>query len=189
MRGGKGLLRKRGNLAAAGLTEEQWRAQWESARLFLTADGEKDKAWGNETMRWHPGEGWLEVKLPAPLAYLANRPHGRYRLSSMVGFTYRGDEVAAQAASGAVRYDISCDPASGRWYLDASWTAARAPARAWPNCGGIAWWRSTSTPGIWPSPSSGPTATSSAPRPPSAWTWPGCPPLPATGGCGPLSAA
>ena len=79
-------------------------------------------------MRWHPGEGWLEVKLPAPLAYLANRPHGRYRLSSMVGFTYRGDEVAAQAASGAVRYDISCDPASGRWYLDASWTAARAPA-------------------------------------------------------------
>ena len=128
VRGGKGLLRKRGNLAAAGLTEEQWRAQWESARLFLTADGEKDKAWGNETMRWHPGEGWLEVKLPAPLAYLANRPHGRYRLSSMVGFTYRGDEVAAQAASGAVRYDISCDPASGRWYLDASWTAARAPA-------------------------------------------------------------
>jgi hypothetical protein len=44
VRGGKGLLRKRGNLAAAGLTEEQWRAQWESARLFLTADGEKDKA-------------------------------------------------------------------------------------------------------------------------------------------------
>ena len=129
VRGGKGLLRKRGNLAVAGLTEEQWRAQWESARLFLTADGEKDKAWGNETIRVHPGEGWLEVKLPAPLAYLANRPRGRYRLSCMVGFTYRGDEVAAQAATGAVRYDISCDPASGRWYIDASWTAARAPAR------------------------------------------------------------
>jgi IS605 OrfB family transposase len=128
VRGGKGLLRKRGNLAAAGLTEQQWRAQWESARLFLTADGEKDKAWGNETIRVHPGEGWLEVKLPAPLASLANRPHGRYRLSCVAGFTYRGDEVAAQAASGAVRYDISHDPASGRWYIDASWTAARAPA-------------------------------------------------------------
>ena len=27
----------------------------------------------------------------------------------------------AQAATGAVRYDISFDPARGRWYLDASW--------------------------------------------------------------------
>ena len=130
VRGGKALLRKRGHLAAAGLTEQQWRAQWESARLFLTADGEKDKAWGNETIRWHPGEGWLEIKLPAPLSHLANRPHGRYRLSCRVEFTYRGDEVAAQAASGAVRYDISRDPASGRWYIDASWKAARAPPRA-----------------------------------------------------------
>ena len=128
VRGGKALLRKRGNLAAAGLTQAQWRAEWEAARLFLTADGEKDKAYGNETIRWHPGEGWLEIKLPAPLARLASRPHGRYRLSCPVGFSYRGDEVAAQAATGAVRYDISQDPASGRWYLDASWTAAPAPA-------------------------------------------------------------
>jgi IS605 OrfB family transposase len=128
VRGGKALLRKRSNLAAAGLTQARWRRDWESSRLFLTADGEKDKAWGNETLRWHPGQGWLEVKLPAPLAHLANRPHGRYRLSAAVEFGYRGDEVAAQAASGAVRYDISYDPARGRWYLDASWKAAPAPA-------------------------------------------------------------
>jgi hypothetical protein len=38
------------------------------------------------------------MKLPAPLAHLANRPHGRYRLSCPVEFTCRGDEVAAQAA-------------------------------------------------------------------------------------------
>ena len=82
---------------------------------------------GNETIRWHPGEGWLEVKLPAPLADLANRPHGRYRLSAPVTFSYRGDEVAAQAASGAVRYDISHDPARDRWYIDASWKTAPAP--------------------------------------------------------------
>jgi hypothetical protein len=128
VRGGRALLRKRSNLTVAGLTEEQWRAQWEAARLFLTADGEKDKPWGNETIRWHPGEGWLEVKLPAPLSYLANRPHGRYRLTCPVEFTYRGDEVAAQAASGAIRYDISHDPASGRWYIDGSWKAAPVPA-------------------------------------------------------------
>ena len=130
VRGGRPLLRKRGHLAAAGLTEAQWRGQWESARLFLTADGEKDKAWGNETIRWNPDEGWLEVRLPAPLAHLANRPHGRYRLSGAVEFPYRGDEVAAQAATGAVRYDISHDPARDRWYIDASWRTPPGPAPA-----------------------------------------------------------
>jgi len=89
VRGGKALLGKRGNLAAAGLTEAQWREQWEAARLFLTADGEKDKALGNETLRWHPDEGWLEIRMPGPLAHLANRPHGRYRLTCPVGFSYR----------------------------------------------------------------------------------------------------
>jgi hypothetical protein len=128
VRGGKALLRKRNNLAAAGLTRAQWRVQWEAARLFLTADGEKDKALGNETIRWHPDQGWLEIRLPAPLAHLANRPHGRYRLSCPVQFAHRGNEVAAQAATGAVRYDISCDPVRGRWYVDASWTAAPGPA-------------------------------------------------------------
>ena len=128
VRGGKALLRKRANLAAAGLTGAQWRGQWESARLFLTADGEKGKALGNETIRWHPDEGWLEVRLPGPLAHLANRPHGRYRLSCPVAFTYRGDEVAAQAATGAIRYDITCDPARDRWYVDASWKTMPAPA-------------------------------------------------------------
>jgi IS605 OrfB family transposase len=128
VRGGKALLRARNNLAAAGLTEDQWRREWESARLFLTADGEAAKAWGNETIRWHPDEGWLDIKLPVPLANLANRPHGRYRLSCPVEFSYRGDEVAAQAASGAVRYDVSHDPTRGRWYIDASWTPAPASA-------------------------------------------------------------
>jgi hypothetical protein len=129
-RGGRRLMRARLNLDAAGLTQTQWRERWESARLFLTADGEKDKPWGNETIRWNPGEGWLEVKLPAPLAGLANRPHGRYRLACEVRFEHRGDEVAAQAASGAVRYDISHDPGRGRWYADASW---RTPARPAPS--------------------------------------------------------
>jgi len=129
-RGGRGLLRKRANLAAAGLTEDRWRAEWEASRWFLTADGEKDKPFGNETLRWHPEERWLEVKLPAPLAHLANRPHGRYRLSCPVEFPYRGDEVAAQAATGAIRYDIAYTPASRRWHVDASWKAASEPVPA-----------------------------------------------------------
>jgi hypothetical protein len=126
-RGGRALLRKRLNLAAAGLTEDQWRQQWQAARLFLTADGEAGKPWGNETIRFNPDEGWLEIKVPAPLADLANRPHGRYQLTCPVAFSYRGDEVAAQAATGAIRYDITLDPASGRWYLDGSWKTAPRP--------------------------------------------------------------
>jgi hypothetical protein len=125
-------MRARLRLEDAGLTEAGWRARWEAERLFICADGEKDKAWGNETLRWNPDEGWFEVRLPAPLAHLANRPHGRYRLSCEVAFPHRGGEVAAQAASGAVRYDISYDPAKDRWHLGASW---KTPARPVPPLG------------------------------------------------------
>jgi hypothetical protein len=82
---------------------------------------------GNETIRVHPDQQWLELKLPAPLAHLANRPHGRYRLSCPVTFGYRRDEWAAQAASGAVGYDLWLDPAKPRWYAAASWRLAAGP--------------------------------------------------------------
>jgi hypothetical protein len=98
----------------------------------LTADGEADKAWGNETIRVHPDQQWLELRLPTPLAHLSNTP-GRaatYRLSCPVRFSYRRHEWAAQAASGAVRYDLFLDPAKGRWYAAASW---RLPARQAPS--------------------------------------------------------
>jgi hypothetical protein len=114
------------------LTEAQWRARWEAERLFLTADGEAEKAWGNETIRIHPDEQWLELRLPTPLAHLSNTT-GRaatYRLSCPVRFTHRRDQWAAQAASGAVRYDLLFDPAKDRWYADASW---RIPSREVPS--------------------------------------------------------
>jgi len=120
-RGGKRLAATRHHLDQAGLSEHRWRRRWESSRWFITADGEAGKTWGNETIRWHPDQHWLEVKLPAQLSHLANAPHGRYRVSTPVSFPYRNDDVAAQAATGAVRYDISYDPDRARWYLDASW--------------------------------------------------------------------
>ena len=126
-RGGRRLAKARHHLEAAGLTRPQWHAQWAAGRLFICADGEADKALGNETIRFHPDENFLTVKLPAALAPLAHRPHGRYRLSCPVAFSYRGEEVAAQAGSGAVRYDISFDPERDRWYLDASWKCANGP--------------------------------------------------------------
>jgi hypothetical protein len=128
-RGGRRLAVARHNLDAAGITEEEWLERWRAERLFITADGEADKNFGNETIRWNPTEGWLEIRLPSALAHLASRPHGRYRLSVRVSFPYRGEDVAAQAESGAVRYDISFDPDRRRWYLDASWRQATyAPA-------------------------------------------------------------
>jgi hypothetical protein len=128
VRSGRRLAKVRHRLTDASLTEGQWREQWAAERLFLTADGEADKPLGNETIRVDPEAGWLELKLPVPLTHLANRPHGRYRLSCPVQFTHRGDEWAAQAASGAVRYDIGYRPDRGRWYLSASWTRPVPPA-------------------------------------------------------------
>jgi hypothetical protein len=143
-RGGRRLAKLRHAVAGAGdggsgkdagttrVTQAQWRERWEAERLFLTADGEADKAWGNETIRVHPDEQWLELRLPSPLAHLSNTP-GRsatYRLSCPVVFTHRRAEWAAQVASGAVRYDLRFDPARCRWYAAASW---RLPPRRVPS--------------------------------------------------------
>jgi len=128
-RGTKALARTRHHLEEAGMTEAEWQNRWKPARWFITADGEKDKAWGNETIRFNPDEQFLEIKLPAALSQLSNRAHSRYRLSCPVSFSYRADEVAAQAASAAVRYDIIFDPDRSRWYLDASWKCASGEDR------------------------------------------------------------
>jgi hypothetical protein len=115
VRGGRRLLHARQHLETAGLTEQQWRQRWHAARWFLTADGDAAYPLGNGTILVHPEGDWLEVKLPAPLVHLANRPSGRYRLSCPVTFSYRPDQWAARVASGAVRYDIAYRPERDRW--------------------------------------------------------------------------
>ena len=134
-RGGRRRAVTGHNLDAASMTQTQWRLRWEASRLFVTADGEAKKRLGNETIRFCPEEGWLELRLPTPLAHLANRPNARYGLSCPVSFSYRRDEVAAQATTGAIRYDISFDPEKGRWYLDAS---SKTPVRPPPSLEEIA---------------------------------------------------
>jgi IS605 OrfB family transposase len=121
VRGGKKLLRNRHNLPAAQLTEAQWRQRWEAERWFLQADGESGKGCGNETIRVTP-DGEVSIKLPAPLAALANAPHGRYVLACRVRFGHRGEQWADRiAANRAVAYRIHYDAGRGRWYLTASW--------------------------------------------------------------------
>jgi hypothetical protein len=124
--GDRGGNRERGEDGSrTEVTEAEWQARWDAERLFLIADGDAAYPLGNGTIMVHPDEQWCEIKLPAPLAQLANRPGDRYRLACPVGFSHRGQEWAAQAATGAVRYDITLDPAEGRWSLHASW---RLPA-------------------------------------------------------------
>jgi len=121
VRGGRKRLRNRHHLEAAQLTEAQWRVGWAAERWFLRADGESGRRYGNETIRVSPG-GEVSIRLPAPLAGLANRPHGRYVLACRVGFRHRGEQWADRiAANRAVAYRIHLDVERGRWYLTASW--------------------------------------------------------------------
>jgi IS605 OrfB family transposase len=121
VRGGRKLLGNRHNLQAAQLTEAEWRERWEAERWFLSADGESGKRFGNETIRVTP-DGDVSVKLPAPLAGLANAKHGRYVLASKTAFAHRGQEWADRIENNrAVAYRIHYDVQRGRWYLTASW--------------------------------------------------------------------
>lgn len=121
VRGGRRLLKNRHNLEAAGLTESQWRERWEAERWFLAADGESGKRFGNETIRVTP-DGGISIKMPAPLAHLANAEHGRYLLATTVTFVHRGAEWRDRVtANRAVAYRIHLDAERSRWYLTASW--------------------------------------------------------------------
>ncbi|MFI0727818.1 IS200/IS605 family accessory protein TnpB-related protein [Streptomyces sp. NPDC021225] len=121
VRGGRKLLRNRHNLQAARLTGTGWRERWEAGRWFLQADGESGKRWGNETIRVSP-DGEVSIRLPAPLAHLANAPHGRYILACRVHFRHRGEQWADRiAANRAMAYRIHYDVERGRWYVTASW--------------------------------------------------------------------
>jgi hypothetical protein len=125
--GGKRLWRNRHHLDATQMTEQQWRDRWDAARMFLTADGESGKAFGNETLRVD-SDGRLRIKTPAALV----EQFGTHVvIEDPVRFGHRGAEWAARVANRlAVRYDLRYDPARDRWYLDASWTTSAEPVPA-----------------------------------------------------------
>ncbi|MFI1912393.1 hypothetical protein [Nocardia sp. NPDC020380] len=120
--GGKRLWRKRNHLAQAGLSENEWRREWDAARMFLTADGETGKSGGNETIRVTSATGRLRIKVPAALA---DRLGTHLNIATAVAFHHRHSEWRDRVENNrAVRYDISYDAARHRWYLDASWSMA-----------------------------------------------------------------
>ncbi len=125
--GGTRLVRKRRNLEEAGLTWEEWRQRWDAKRMFISADGEAGKAFGNETIRVTPHSGdeyTVTIRLPAPLSHLSNTPARTptYRLSAAVQWYQLAGEWNAQASfDRAVGYAIRLDPNRERWYISASW--------------------------------------------------------------------
>jgi IS605 OrfB family transposase len=121
---GTRLQRTRNHLDAAAMTEQQWQNQWDASRMFFTADGESGKPGGNETIRIDD-DGRLRIKTPAALA---DQFGSHVVIDAPIRFSHRGEEWAARVnARRAVRYDVSYDPARGRWYLDASWHIDPAP--------------------------------------------------------------
>lgn len=127
VRGGKKLAGLRHRLDDAGIDGQTWRDQWQAARLFLAADGESGKRYGNETVRV-TDTGQVSIRLPATLVHLANAPHGRYVLGAAVAFGHRSEEWRDRIATDrAVAYRIHRDVVRGRWYITASWQRPAAP--------------------------------------------------------------
>lgn len=125
--GGGRLWRNRQNLGETSMSLAQWERRWTDERMFLTADGESGKRFGNETIRVSD-EGVLMLKVPGALV----AEHGtRLTITAPVSLnTHRGEEWADRiVADRAVRYDLHRDP-RGRWYLDASWGYDQAPTVA-----------------------------------------------------------
>ncbi|MEU6138968.1 IS200/IS605 family accessory protein TnpB-related protein [Streptomyces sp. NPDC047081] len=127
VRGGKRLARLSHHVDEAGPSRQAWRDRWRAARMFLTADGESGKRYGNETIRITDA-GQLSIRLPAALAHLANAPHGRYVLDATVTFQHRDSEWRDRIAGNrAVAYRIHLDCLRGRWYVTASWQRSPIP--------------------------------------------------------------
>ena len=185
-RGGKALPRTRHHLRRASL-RRSGRSAGRPGGCSSPQTAKLARLGATETIPLHPDEGWVEVKLPAKLASLANRPHSRYRLScpDPVPRNSGGAEVAAQAASGALRYDISFDPEATPAPSTWSWTPARSPARSPGELRAAPVLAVDLNAGHMAALAVDPSGVPLVHRGPSTSTWPGYRPPPATAACGP----
>ena len=135
--GGKKLLRKRPQIERNCIAEDyddetaRWREQWDAARMFLTADGESGKRWGNETIRVAPvvasrrGDCTTTIRLPNELTHLSNTPGATptYKLDALLRWNHRSNEWQTRVnARESVGYRIHLDVDKHRWYITAAWS-------------------------------------------------------------------
>jgi hypothetical protein len=131
VRGGHQLWEMRQNLAAAGLTESEWRELWDAKRMFIRAIGSKDEGCGNATIQVDPDKGTCRLLLPTALRHLSNTPDGKYYiLDATVEFHNRAQEwrgrldknPTGKGVMAAITYTITYHiERKRRWYIDASW--------------------------------------------------------------------
>ena len=187
-RGGKACCASRHNLAAAGLTGSQWRGEWEAARLFLTADGEKRQGVGkrDDPAGTPTRAGWRSSSPPRSRTWRTGRTAAtgcRARSSSPTVAT-RSPRRPPPGRS------VTTSPATrrrGRWYLDGHVEDAPAPG---PVPGGA-----PAAPVVAVDVNAGhlDVAVIAADgnvvgtRSRSRWNWPGCRARPGTGGSAPPS--
>jgi hypothetical protein len=125
--GGKRLASRRHHLEAAGLTAQQWRQQWATARWRICANGSGDEPFGNLTITVTP-DGQVSIRLPKPLEHLANAARGRYVLAGVAAFAHRGDQWAERITGGnSIQYTISRRLGRGGVYLTGSWATPALP--------------------------------------------------------------
>jgi IS605 OrfB family transposase len=124
------LAKTRHHLDAAGITEAQWREEWDASRYRITAKGSGDEPFGNLTITVTP-DGLVSVRLPKPLEHLANAKRGRYVLSGRAVFHHRGQQWSALITGGkSLSYTITCKPGRAGRYLTASWATPTPAAPA-----------------------------------------------------------
>lgn len=122
--GGNRLWRNRSNLADSRSTVDRWRHEWDAKRMFLTADGETGKKFGNQTIRVTP-DGYVSIKVPTPLvAKYGSHLHIEAPLNMS---THRAEEwrdriVGNRAVGYTITLDTTRGAAKSRWHITAAWT-------------------------------------------------------------------
>ncbi len=136
--GGRRRLGARLHLADAGVTEQQWRDDWATARAWCGAAGSTGEHGGNRVFKLDPATGTLAVTVPLPVAARHGLTAPRAKaagavltLAAAVSFAHHGAELRARLANRlGVRFDLEPVYAGGgavKMYLRALWTREDVP--------------------------------------------------------------
>jgi IS605 OrfB family transposase len=139
--GGRRLANTRHHLDKAGLTEAEWRAEWESARFYLSSVGNAGMPGGNPCITLDE-QGRLTLSVPKPVVSSLG-VNTRVTLTHRVLFKHHSEELRDRvAARHATRFRIEREVdhrGRVRWYLRVEWAISPepAPSRASACSGGV----------------------------------------------------
>lgn len=122
--GGNKHWKTKNNLEAAGLTEQQWREQWNASRMFFTALGTTGEICGNQTIRVTPnGDGTGQLRIKTPVALISQ--WGEFveidtpiNMDVWQGIEWQDRAVDNQSLTYTIRFNVK----NSQWYLHVSWS-------------------------------------------------------------------